>query len=162
MNQVKFFYGLGLGLVLGVGGGVMIGIVMFPFWFPPPEVNEQVVGRTASEIVARAEFIHADPDDALHYGRGSAEIYPDLVHLAADFEVGPGPKYHVYLVPETTITPDTPVAETMFVDLGRLKSFSGSQNYAIPPGVNLADYPNLVIWCEQFSQLISPAAIRLE
>jgi hypothetical protein len=45
----------------------------------------------------------------------------------------------------------------MFVDLGRLRAFKGSQRYAIPAGVNLKDYPSVVIWCEQFSVLISPA-----
>ncbi len=45
----------------------------------------------------------------------------------------------------------------MFVDLGRLRAFKGSQKYKIPEGVNLAGYPSVVIWCEEFSVLISPA-----
>jgi hypothetical protein len=45
----------------------------------------------------------------------------------------------------------------MFVDLGRLRSFKGSQRYEIPAGVDLKQYPSLVIWCEAFSVLISPA-----
>ena len=44
-----------------------------------------------------------------------------------------------------------------FVDLGRLRSFKGSQRYAIPAGVDLAKYQSVIIWCEQFSVLISPA-----
>jgi hypothetical protein len=81
------------------------------------------------------------------------------VHIEVDFEVGPGPKYHVYLVPEANVTPRTDVARSRFVDLGRLKAFKGSQNYAVPPGVNPADYASVVVWCEQFSVLISPAAL---
>ena len=34
----------------------------------------------------------------MHYGKGQATIYGDLVRLEDDFEVGPGPKFHVYLV----------------------------------------------------------------
>ncbi len=34
--------------------------------------------------------------------------------------------------------PSTNVARTMFVDLGRLKAFKGSQNYPVPAGVDLA------------------------
>jgi hypothetical protein len=44
-----------------------------------------------------------------------------------------------------------------FVDLGRLRSFKGSQRYAIPAGVDLANYQSVIIWCERFSVLISPA-----
>jgi hypothetical protein len=47
----------------------------------------------------------------------------------------------------------------MFVDLGRLKAFKGSQNYALPAGVEIARYASVVIWCEQFGVLISPAAL---
>ena len=50
-------------------------------------------------------------------------------------------------------------AQTMFVDLGRLKAFKGSQNYAVPAGVDIAQYKSVVIWCEQFGVLISPARL---
>lgn len=146
--------------VIGGAGGVMLGIFLFPYWFPPPEVNEVVVGKSENDVVARAMFIHADPADPIHYGGGSATLYPDLVHLEADFEVGPGPKYHLYLVPDEDVTPETEVDATMFVDLGRLKSFSGSQNYPIPAGLEIDDYGSLVVWCEQFNVLISPARIE--
>ena len=45
----------------------------------------------------------------------------------------------------------------MFVDLGGLRAFKGSQRYAIPVGVNLKDYQIVIIWCERFGVLISPA-----
>jgi hypothetical protein len=47
--------------------------------------------------------------------------------------------------------------DVMYVDLGRLRSFKGSQRYEIPDGVNLKDYPSVIIWCERFGVLISPA-----
>ena len=49
----------------------------------------------------------------------------------------------------------------MYVDLGRLKAFKGSQNYPIPPGVDLSKYGSVVVWCEQFGVLISPATLKL-
>jgi hypothetical protein len=82
-----------------------------------------------------------------------------LLHLESDFEVGPGPKFHVYLVPEQEVLPSTNVARTMFVDLGRLKAFKGSQNFDIPAGVDIAKFGSVVIWCEQFGVLISPARL---
>lgn len=153
------FIGLLLGVIIGAGGGFATGILIFPFLFPPPEVNEPITGKSESDVVARATFIHANPADPIHYGRGTATIYTDLLRLERDFEVGPGPKFHVYLVPEAEVTPDTEVEATMFVDLGRLKAFTGSQNYAIPAGVAPGDYQSVVIWCEQFNVLISPAKI---
>ena len=159
MNLKAYFVGILLGVIMGAGGGFATGILVFPFLFPPPEVNEPITGKAETDVVARATFIHANPADPLHYGRGTATIYPDLLRLEPDFEVGPGPKFHVYLVPEAEVTPDTEVEATMFVDLGRLKAFTGSQNYAIPTGVSPDDYQSVVIWCEQFNVLISPAKI---
>ena len=151
--------GFAVGTLFGAGVGLATGIVVFPYLFPPPEVNEPLTGRTQDEAVASATFIHANPSDPIHYGRGTATLYPDLVRLESDFEVGPGPKFHVYLVPLADVTPDTEVEKTMFVDLGRLKAFAGSQNYALPQGIDLADFQSVVVWCEQFNVLISPAAI---
>ena len=153
--------GFVVGGVLGTGFGFAAGILVFPYLFPPPEVNEPLIDEAEREVVAQATFIHANPSDPIHYGRGTATLYDDLVRLEADFEVGPGPKFHVYLVPLAEVTPQTEVERTMFVDLGRLKSFAGSQNYAIPEGIDLADFGSVVIWCEQFNVLISPATISL-
>ena len=87
-------------------------------------------------------------------------MYQRAVFLEPDFEVGPGPKYHVYLVPEPDIRRSEQVAKSMFVDLGRLRAFKGSQRYAVPDGVDLSRYPSVVIWCEQFGVLISPADLK--
>jgi hypothetical protein len=84
------------------------------------------------------------------------------VFLESDFEVGPGPAYHVYLVPKANVRREADVKDAMFVDLGRLRAFKGSQRYQIPAGVNLADYPSVVIWCERFGVLISPADLAFQ
>jgi hypothetical protein len=74
--------------------------------------------------------------------------------------VGPGPKFHVYLVPLDEVTPSTDVAQSMYVDLGRLRAFKGSQNFPIPAGLELSNYRHVVIWCEHFGVLISPAKLE--
>ena len=158
----NFIVGFLIGGILGVVGGFASGIFVFPFLFPPAPVNEVVDSSLNRELVATGTFVHANPSDPVHYGKGRVSVYRKLVHLEADFRVGPGPKFHVYLVPEANVTPDTRVQDTMFVDLGRLKAFSGSQNYPIPAGVDLGRYKSVVIWCEQFGVLISPAALRPE
>ena len=151
-----------IGGILGTAFGVAVGFFAFPYVFPPPPAMETLSAEQQSNLVARGEFIHANPSDPIHYGKGKVTVYEKAVHLGEDFEVGPGPKYHVYLVPEAEIRDDAAVESAMYVDLGRLRAFEGSQVYDIPAGLDLADYPSVVIWCEQFDVLISPADLIFE
>ena len=145
------------GAVLGTGFGVALGFFTFPYVFPPPQVNETLSAAELTRVVAEGRFIHVDPADPIHHGAGAVTVYTGTVFLRDDFVVGPGPKYHVYLVPAAQVRSAADVRDTMFIDLGRLKSFKGSQKYAIPAGIDLGRYRSVVIWCEQFGVLISPA-----
>ena len=158
----RWFKGFLVGGLLGLAVGFLIGIFAFPYIFPPPEAQETLSRDETGALVAKGEFIHADPNDPVHYGKGAVSVYPNTVFLGEDFEVGPGPDFHVYLVPKADIRSSSDVTDTMYVDLGRLRAFKGSQNYAIPAGVDLKNYPSVVIWCQQFSVLISPADLTLE
>ncbi|MDH3703772.1 MAG: DM13 domain-containing protein [Alphaproteobacteria bacterium] len=151
-----------VGGILGTAFGVAVGFFAYPFVFPPPAAMETLTAEERAVRVAQGSFIHANPSDPVHYGKGKVAVYKDLVHLDMDFEVGPGPKFHVYLVPKEKVRQSSDVKETMFVDLGRLRSFKGSQKYRIPEGLNLKDYASVVIWCEQFGVLISPADLAFE
>ncbi len=158
--MVKWILAVLGGGVVGGAIGFAAGIFVYPYIFLADIVaSEEVADAATRQAVATGGFIHADPSDPIHYGRGALTLYQDLLHLEGDFEVGPGPKFHVYLVPGDSVTPETDVEATMFVDLGRLKAFKGSQNYPVPPGVTLSDYGSVVIWCEQFGVLISPAKL---
>ncbi len=150
-----------IGGAFGLAGGFALGIFAYPYLFLADIVaQEKVENPAARKLLARGEFTHANPSDPIHYGKGKVAVYDGVLHLEPDFEVGPGPKFHVYLVPEKNVLPSTNVARTMFVDLGRLKAFKGSQNYPVPGGVDIAKYDSVVIWCEQFGVLISPAALK--
>ena len=146
-----------LGGVLGTGLGVALGFFFFPYVFPPPAAAEQLAETERSRLVASGTFIHANPSDPVHYGKGRVSVYEHTVFLESDFEVGPGPAFHVYLVPKASIRSSSDLKDTMFVDLGGLRAFKGSQRYPIPAGVNLKDYQSVIIWCERFGVLISPA-----
>jgi hypothetical protein len=149
-----------LGGVLGTVFGVALGFFFFPFVFPPPEAMEVLTPAEQRTVVARGSFIHANPSDPIHYGSGNVTVYDRVVFLEQDFQVGPGPAFHVYLVPKEQIRQSADVSGTMFVDLGGLRAFKGSQKYPIPAGVDLAKYPSVVIWCAQFGVLISPADLK--
>jgi hypothetical protein len=148
------------GAIVGTVFGIAVGFFAFPYVFPLPPAAEQLTeGDRRDAVLAEGTFIHANPSDPIHYGSGGLTLYDDLLHLESDFEVGPGPKFHVYLVPSDQVTSEADVESSMFVDLGRLRAFKGSQNYPVPAGVTLSDYGSVVIWCEQFGVLISPAKL---
>jgi hypothetical protein len=160
---MRFWRGLMVflvGGVLGTGLGFALGIFFFPYLFPPPPAAERLSEADRSALVAAGDFIHANPSDPVHWGRGKVSVYERAVFLEPDFEVGPGPKYHVYLVPRANVRANGDVPGTKFVDLGRLRSFQGSQRYEIPAGIDLKSFSSVVIWCEAFGVLISPADLK--
>lgn len=151
-----FFFG---GLV-GAGFGGALGIFLFPFFFPPAPLVETLTPSERVGKVAEGAFLHVDKNDPLHYGQGKVSVYRRTVFLHDGFKVGPGPKYHVYLVPKAPIRSSDDLkgdANLMYVDLGRLRSFEGDQKYHVPGGVDLTRMKSVVIWCETFAVLISPA-----
>ncbi|MDH3740871.1 MAG: DM13 domain-containing protein [Hyphomicrobiales bacterium] len=151
-----------LGGIFGTAFGVAVGFFAFPYVFPPPVAMDTLAQQEQTDLVATGAFIHANPSDPVHFGMGKVRVFKKLVFLETDFEVGPGPAFHVYLVPKKEIRQSSDVANTMFVDLGKLRAFKGSQKYTIPAGVNLKDYPSVVIWCAQFGVLISPADLNYQ
>jgi hypothetical protein len=148
------------GGLAGTAFGVALGFFIFPYVFSPPPATETLTESDRTRLVATGTFIHANPSDPIHYGRGKVSVYDRAVFLEPDFEVGPGPAFHVYLVPKAPIRASSDMKDVMFVDLGRLRSFKGSQRYAIPAGVDLAKFPSVIIWCERFGVLISPADLK--
>ena len=149
-----------LGGLIGAGVGFAGGIFAYPYIFLADIVGTDTVDTAARQEVARGTFIHVNPADPIPYGQGNVTVYADLVHLQDDFEVGPGPAFHVYLVPEADVREEADVESSMYVDLGRLRAFKGSRNYPIPAGIDLADFGSVVIWCDRFGVLISPASLE--
>jgi hypothetical protein len=160
MKRIIWVAALLTGLVAGGAAGFAAGIFFYPFIFLKDIVADERVDAASRKLVASGQFIHANPADPVHHGKGKVSVYRDLVHLEGDFEVGPGPKYHVYLVPERGVTPSTEIPKTKFVDLGRLRAFKGSQSYAIPASIDPSAYGTVVVWCEYFGVLISPAELK--
>src|SRR5262245_17450645 len=146
-----------IGVLFGAAFGVALGFFFFPFVFPPPPAAETLTEAERSPLVATGTFIHANPSDPFHWGKGKVSVYERALFLEPDFEVGPGPAYHVYLVPKAAIRSSSDLNGVTHVDLGALRAFKGSQRYPIPAAVNFKDYPSVIIWCEAFSVLISPA-----
>lgn len=159
-KRILAFLGGGL---LGAVIGFAAGLFVYPYVFLENVTATEAPPAAGNEtVVAKGSFTHVDPADPLHYGKGGVIVYKDSVRLGPDFQVGPGPKFHVYLVPKAPVTTSADVRSSMFVDLGRLRAFKGAQTYPVPAGVDLKNYPSVVIWCEEFSVLISSATLQFE
>jgi hypothetical protein len=145
----------------GIAAGVALGIFIFPYLFPPPPAAELLGEQERAAVVTRGTFIHANPSDPVHWGKGGVSVGQQSVFLEADFEVGPGPVYHVFLVPKGRIRSTADMQGATFIDLGRIRAFKGSQRYAVPEGTDVKAFASVVIWCKQFGVLISPADLAV-
>jgi hypothetical protein len=72
------------------------------------------------------------------------------------FESTNGPDLFVYLAAADHAA-DDPALDADYVDLGQLRGNIGSQNYAIPADIDLANYDTVVIWCRRFSSSFGAA-----
>ncbi|WP_407527834.1 DM13 domain-containing protein [Lacibacter sp. MH-610] len=87
---------------------------------------------------------------------GQAEIRRavngSLTLVLKNFTVNNGPDLHVYLSKE--------VQPINFIDLGRLKSISGTQVYTINGTPDFTQYRYALIHCQQFNHLFGSAELK--
>ena len=125
----------------------------------PDHVSEEAM-PDAPRVVASGEFVDAD---AVHKGSGTASVYAlpggNSVVRFEDFRTTNGPALVVYLAKHPSPTTADDVTDGGFVSLGKLKGNVGNQNYEVPDGVDISEYGSVVIWCELFGVLFSPAAL---
>lgn len=126
----------------------------------PDRPAADAMPEAAPAVVAVGNFVDADP---IHKGTGNATLYalPDARHLLRfeEFRTTNGPALVVYLAKHPAPTRAADVVDGGFLSLGKLKGNVGNQNYEIPADINIADYNSVVIWCELFGVLFSPASL---
>jgi Electron transfer DM13 len=86
---------------------------------------------------------------------GSAKLYEyqgkRYIRLE-NFVSSNGPDLKVYIATTTNAT--------QFVNIGDLKSITGTQTYLINNPPDFAQYNKVLIWCQQFSALFGSATIQ--
>jgi hypothetical protein len=160
----RLFIGLIAGAIGGTLFGFSLGIFIYPFWFLQEPAMERLTQSSTRIAVAQGSFIHVNKSDPIHWGKGSTTVYREsesgaVVFLHDDFEVGPGPRFHVYLVDHANVQGGDDFENSRHIDLGRLRAFKGSQVYQVPAGTDLAAFKSVVIWCKEFGVLIAPASL---
>jgi hypothetical protein len=145
-----------LGGLLGLPAGAFL-------WYAfSPLLYDQVVSETLAEaeIVAIGSFRDAD---RAHKGTGQATLValPGGRHEVqpSAFEVTNGPDLEVWLSAHPDPASSADVSGNAWVSLGQLKGNVGDQAYVVPEETDLSLYKSVVIWCEQFGVLFSPAAL---
>ncbi len=68
-----------------------------------------------------------------------------------NINIGSGPDLHLYLAKEKQAT--------NFIDLGKLKAFSGNQVYPLTISPDFAQYKYVLIYCQQFNVLFGSAEL---
>ena len=161
----RIIAGAVLGMTGGTALGFALGIFIYPFWFLQGTAMERLTDADTRTEVATGMFEHVNRSDPIHWGKGGVSVLKDrqddaVVFLHTTFEVGPGPRFHVYLVDRADVRSGDDFQSSQRIDLGRLHAFAGSQIYPIPRGTRIADYRSVVVWCKEFNVLISPATLR--
>lgn len=127
----------------------------------PDSEMDEAMPDNEPRIIASGQFVDAD---SVHKGSGTANLYslPDGTHVLRfeDFRTTNGPDLVVYLARHPSPVSARDVTDGGFVSLGGLKGNVGSQNYEIPAGTDVSDFNSVVIWCELFGVLFSPAALE--
>ena len=107
-------------------------------------------------VVSRGEFRSYE-----HETTGTAALVrvdgATYVRLT-DFATSNGPDVKVWLTKAGVGSADA-ARDAGYVSLGDLKGNRGNQNYAVPAGTRLADYPTVVIWCDRFSVAFGAAGL---
>ena len=129
----------------------------------PDQSASEAMPPEEPRVLASGEFVDAD---AIHKGTGRATLYelPGGEHVVRfeDFRTTNGPALVVYLAKHPSPMSASDVSDNGFVKLGKLKGNVGNQNYAVPAGTTIEDFNSVVIWCELFDVLFSPAALSRE
>ena len=114
-----------------------------------------LVDKTVNEALASGPVAAAGEFRSHAHGTsGTARVVGGNLQLV-DLDTDAGPDLRVYLVAGAYDGGD--VGD--FVDLGGLKGNKGTQQYALPAGLDLSRYGTVVVWCRAFSVAFGSAEL---
>jgi hypothetical protein len=147
---------LGAAVLLVLAAVPLVAFVIVPQLVRSTLVEDLPVAASAdpAAVLLSGELVRISAAD---YGTGAVRIVRIAEARLLRFEnvdIAGAPDVYVYLSDRTDGTPGRSI------DLGRLKSTSGSFNYPIPSEVDLGAVRSVVLWCRQFSVTITYAALR--
>jgi Electron transfer DM13 len=112
--------------------------------------NQNIVAQASpSSTIASGSFVAAEQPTQGTF-RIVAENRQRYLELGQTFKTNNGPDLHVILY-RTDAPPQSGLRRQDYISLGRLQKVNGTQRYAIPGNVNLANFHSAAIWCRRFN-----------
>jgi hypothetical protein len=129
---------------------------------PQPNASSSTIIQIAQskEVVAsRGTFVAAEKPTS-----GNARIVVEngqryLVFDAAFKTSDQGPDLHVVLDPAEK-PPMQYQNQTQYINLGKLRKFSGEQRYPIPAAIDLTKFKSVAVWCRMANATFGYAPLR--
>ena len=145
----------GLALAAGFAGG----IYALPILTAPPPPDAAALRAAMDGAAFRATLDRDLPGtDALHWGEGTVAVSPE--RIAHEGRLAPGPDYKLYLTPGVVgDEAGFAAVREASVRVGDVRGFDGFV-LDVPPGVDVAAYGAVLIWCEAFGEFIAAGAYR--
>ena len=148
----------GFNIVLGLTIGFSFGVYSLPILTAETGLDDAAITARQSTIERRGEFHrNLEGSDSLHRSEGTIMVGNNSVWL--DGSLSPGPDYRLYFAPIFVETEEIFLAiKSQSVEVGSVKAFT---NFTLQllDGVNVDEFPAVVIWCEAFSQFITAAEL---
>jgi Electron transfer DM13 len=113
---------------------------------PVPKLDQIPTAITNKAQTIVGNFVKAEKETT-----GTARIIMENGHRYLELDnafstSNQGPDLHILLDPTPTPTANYPNQGSV-INLGRLKSYQGTQRYPIPDVINLDNYKSVAIWC---------------
>ncbi len=131
-------------LILGVSGLPSYQLSAQAGEMSPPSMNDGAMSKQKF-----GKFVAAE-----HPTQGAVGIIKEkgkrYLEFDKTFKSDMGPDLYVILH-RAAVLPKGGLKEPDYITIGRLQKVSGTQRYAIPNNVNLANYRTVAVWCRQFN-----------
>lgn len=144
------------------GAGLLVGFALGVYFLPILTAEDGLDSATLAQLEVSAErrgtFTRdLAGSDSFHWGEGVVHVSGQRVWL--DGRIAPGPDYRLYLTPEFVEDEAGFLAiKAQSVDIGPVRAFTNF-DLAVPPAVEVGDFPALLIWCEAFGEFITAARL---
>lgn len=142
------------------GAGLLVGFALGVYFLPILTAEDGLDSKALAQLEASAERSGTFTrdlagSDAFHWGEGVVHVSRQRVWL--DGRIAPSPDYRLYL----TFVEDEAAflaIKAQSLDIGPVKAFTNF-DLAVPPDVEVGDFPALLIWCEAFGEFITAARL---
>jgi len=139
--------------------GFAIGIYALPILIAPASPSETDIAAMSSQSLYSGKFSRElKGSDAFHWGEGTLSVGNEYITFTG--ELAPGPDYRLYLSPAFVETEaQFEKLKPSMVFIGDVRTF---ENFIVDvkPGIDLASFNTVVVWCETFGEFITAAKYR--